>query len=230
MICLIRRVVAVWLSSVIVIGFALLIGRRQPLSEAMRQLHLADCAPACWIGIIPGRTRWTEAQQRFEQVFGTPIPLETFPDIATTLTPLIGPNNDQYKLLPGVADALTSDRIIPIVFLPSRDTRYGILAGDIQIPAIDRDNLMPSLGDVVSLLGAPACASIYSPASLVLIYITQYGNVYVTVKDHPVFQWTDQVHVLRLAEPYNACAPPTFDYGDRPWIGLASRERYQRKP
>src|SRR5258707_10948420 len=42
-------------------GAAILIGQRQPLPEHLALLHLTDCAPPCWIDIVPGVTTLEEA-------------------------------------------------------------------------------------------------------------------------------------------------------------------------
>lgn len=50
-------------------GVIILIGRAQPLPEPLAMLHLTDCAPPCWIGIVPGKTTREEAAKRIEAVF-----------------------------------------------------------------------------------------------------------------------------------------------------------------
>src|SRR5262245_52479683 len=52
-----------------VIG-ASIIGRTQSPDPLIQRLHLSDCALPCWIGIIPGETRDTDAYQRFARIFG----------------------------------------------------------------------------------------------------------------------------------------------------------------
>src|SRR5260370_38374078 len=51
-------------------GDAILIGRQQPLPERLAMLHLTDCAPPCWIGIMPGVTTLADAAIRAETTYG----------------------------------------------------------------------------------------------------------------------------------------------------------------
>ena len=52
-------------------GAAILIGRQQPLPEHLTMLHLTDCAPPCWIGIVPGVTTLEEAKVKVQAVLGS---------------------------------------------------------------------------------------------------------------------------------------------------------------
>jgi hypothetical protein len=47
---------------------AIFIGRRQLPPEWLAALHLTDCAPPCWIGIIPGKTTLDEAKKAVKLV------------------------------------------------------------------------------------------------------------------------------------------------------------------
>jgi hypothetical protein len=48
---------------------ARLAGHAQPPPDALTQLHLTDCALPCWIGIVPGQTRFDEAMRRVYAVY-----------------------------------------------------------------------------------------------------------------------------------------------------------------
>src|SRR5579864_7933293 len=50
-------------------GTALIVGRDQPLPERLAMLHLTDCAPPCWIGIVPGVTTIQEARKRVDAIY-----------------------------------------------------------------------------------------------------------------------------------------------------------------
>ncbi len=52
-------------------GVATLIGRQQPLPERLAMLRLTDCAPPCWIGIVPGVTKLDEAKVKVQAVLGS---------------------------------------------------------------------------------------------------------------------------------------------------------------
>src|ERR1041385_3599031 len=45
---------------------AIMFGREQPLPEHLAMLHLTDCAPPCWIDIVPGVTTLEEAIPRIK--------------------------------------------------------------------------------------------------------------------------------------------------------------------
>src|SRR3954462_1437716 len=57
------------LALMLFIGGAILLGRRQPLPDAVAMLHLDMCAPPCWIGISPGVTTLDEAEHQLKKVF-----------------------------------------------------------------------------------------------------------------------------------------------------------------
>src|SRR5689334_21302019 len=66
---LFKWIVVSWFALIAGIGTMLLIEHTQPIPERLRMLHLADCAPPCWIGITPGKSTINEARQRLEAVF-----------------------------------------------------------------------------------------------------------------------------------------------------------------
>jgi hypothetical protein len=49
---------------------AILFGQEQPLPEHLAVLHLTECAPPCWIGIVPNVTTVEEARTKIEAVYG----------------------------------------------------------------------------------------------------------------------------------------------------------------
>src|SRR5260221_12733466 len=53
--------VAVILS--LIVGGGVFVARRQLLPDYLSGLHLTDCEIPCWMGIIPGKTTLSEAQQ-----------------------------------------------------------------------------------------------------------------------------------------------------------------------
>lgn len=54
-------------------AMAVLIGRQQPESSILSQMHLTDCELPCWIGIIPGKTTLAEANKRLQAVYGATL-------------------------------------------------------------------------------------------------------------------------------------------------------------
>ena len=53
-------------------GAAILIGQQQPVPERLILLHLADCTPPCWIGIVPGVTTLDDAAIRAAATYRNP--------------------------------------------------------------------------------------------------------------------------------------------------------------
>src|SRR5690349_1498777 len=52
------------------IGASMLITQVQPLPEHLAMLHLTDCAPPCWIGIMPGVTTFEQARTQLMKTYG----------------------------------------------------------------------------------------------------------------------------------------------------------------
>lgn len=54
-------IAALILAIILITLAALLIGRAQPIPARVALLHLTDCHLPCWIGIVPGRTKFDDA-------------------------------------------------------------------------------------------------------------------------------------------------------------------------
>jgi hypothetical protein len=52
----ISRVIAPWLALAVAIGLILGFGQQQPAAPQIARLHLTECRPPCWVGIVPGET------------------------------------------------------------------------------------------------------------------------------------------------------------------------------
>ncbi len=66
---------------------ARILGDSQPPKAALAQLHLTDCSLPCWLGIIPGQTRFAEAVERVSAAYPQNPPAITDGRIANTETP-----------------------------------------------------------------------------------------------------------------------------------------------
>jgi hypothetical protein len=60
----------IMVSLCVLIGFAISLGRQQPLPESVALLHLSDCELPCWIGIIPGQTTMRQAHDQIIKTYG----------------------------------------------------------------------------------------------------------------------------------------------------------------
>lgn len=68
-------------------GTAILIGRQQPQSERLAVLHLSDCAPPCWLDIVPGVTRLDDAIPRIKARYANILDYNTsFNEYPTAFT------------------------------------------------------------------------------------------------------------------------------------------------
>ena len=135
--------------------FALLIlslrvvGAATPPPESLAHLHLSDCALPCWLGIIPGETRFTDAVEQvtarnpggaFTSGYGT----------AVISAYQVGSPLGQVGLY-----AASDGTVKQITLLTSR------------IEGI-------TFGDVVSFLGIPTCETRY-PASAVYVSASAFA-------------------------------------------------------
>jgi hypothetical protein len=50
-------------------SIGMFIGRQQPIPDRLNFLRLTECAPPCWIGIVPGKTSLETAYNRIYEVF-----------------------------------------------------------------------------------------------------------------------------------------------------------------
>jgi hypothetical protein len=196
---------------------AIIIGQHQPSPVLVQKLHLTDCAAPCWIGILPGQTRDSEAYQRLSQVFGAPAGSAVVGD------PVI-----RLVYLPAIyADNPTN--MLPVQLLVNK----GLVDG-ISIPALSSANeldVMPTFGDIVGLLGTPTCVDLYSPASRAWSFIYEIDSYVVEVGilggEH--LRWSQPISYLSLGHrsaPFqkNGCASKNFNL--TVWSGLASKPRY----
>jgi hypothetical protein len=66
---LILRILSVYIILTALCGMAMVIGRLQPIPTRLATLRLTDCKLPCWMGIVPGQTRFNEAKKRVIQGF-----------------------------------------------------------------------------------------------------------------------------------------------------------------
>src|SRR5258708_2981658 len=119
-------------------GAAILIGRQQPLPEHLAMLHLTDCAPPCWIGIMPGVTTLADAAIRAKTTYGnSPKYAMKLNAETSSLTVEINNRTDFSRVVYINIVADLSGKISTIVF-----HSYG------------KEN-SPNIGELNSILGLP---------------------------------------------------------------------------
>lgn len=142
-------IVTAWLFFLALIGTAILIGRQQPLPERIRALHLTDCAPPCWIGIVPGKTKMGEAVQIIFKTFEHSGTMQVQMDLGVIR---IGKQQIAIVQLLRKSDST----LIASVTISSSSISDPVEAITIEHLEI-HSNLFPSLADLVLLWGIPSC-------------------------------------------------------------------------
>jgi hypothetical protein len=192
------------------------IGRQQPASQALLTLHLTDCALPCWIGIVPGQTPIGDARYRLAEVFGLPRERFAVPsdNVASVVwVPLPDASRPVYHILVYFDSVQNITRRIDVPAGPGTVTRP--------------DGITPSLGDVVSLLGAPSCV-LATPVGLWNITYKMPGGVIVVRIRGRVLQWTQPVDSLSVERPDTDDLYCRSVWRNASWRGLITLERYQR--
>ncbi len=123
-------VAALMITFVLLIGAARALGKAQPPTEGLAQLHLTECALPCWVGIIPGPTTFDEGVQHVKAVS---------PQSAITF---------EYSQ---VAFGLRANTSFGQISLVGGDD--GVIR-DISLRMFTLEGV--ALGDVVNLLGVPS--------------------------------------------------------------------------
>ena len=163
------RLLALSMAFVILIFAARGIGSRQPASAILAQLHLTDCALPCWLGIMPGRTRFDEAAQRVTAVY--PSYDVTTQDTQIFITYLLG---SSY----GAASIQLSDGTVNSLLLVTSDVRE------------------LAIGDVAALFGKPDCIPGLSPA--ILIYNFPRSYVVLVANGGRAERWRQSLNSLEI--------------------------------
>lgn len=115
---------------------ALALGAALPLPDGLAHLHLTECALPCWLGIVPGETRFTEAIERvternpggaFTSGYGTAV-ISAY-QVGSPLGQVgIYADSDgtvsQITLLTGNIEGVTFGDVVSFLGMPACETRY----------------------------------------------------------------------------------------------------------
>ncbi len=214
----IRFTLKLYLAIAVSLVAVVVFGRQQPASDRITALHLTDCTPPCWIGVVPGQTSLREARRRVGEVFGPSG--EQFDSPTQDLTSL-------------VAIPLPDADNRPRFFLVYLNGVQGITEG-ITLPAgitntITSPNAMPSLGEIVSLLGTPSCV-LATPAGLWNVFYDRPSGVIVIQLRAEIPQWTQPIESLAMLKPDQEDQYCRSVWRNAHWRGLVSLNHYQRGP
>jgi hypothetical protein len=124
---------------------SLRVGQSQPVPERLRALHLNECAPPCWIGIVPGQTSIDAARQRITAIYPGSVKLAS--------APILGKLTDQY-LLEHHDLVMNSDNAIDTTV--TAQIRYvdGVID---SISLIGTPEHFPDFNELIAVLGPPSC-------------------------------------------------------------------------
>src|SRR5258706_10652581 len=172
-------------------GAAILIGQRQPLPEHLALLHLTDCAPPCWIGIMPGVTTLEEALPRIKARYAN------LPDYQTIFSGSLTTATIQ------VSNAMNPDDKFSINIYADNNGRVNTIGFDTY-----GSRSSPNVGELFSILGPPT--SVLSKSSALYDGITTYTMA---------FSAHDCITAATVPYPDNFASifqqPSSFYFGER---------------
>jgi hypothetical protein len=216
----------IWCASAALISVAVVAGRSESPSTGAQLLRLSDCAPPCWIGIVPGVTTFDAAYRRYAEVFGSPVSLD----------PLVDPNNlDPETRTVSLALPTTISLQAPItaMFYLAEDRTVQRIS--IGYEADTGDIVMPLLGDLVSALGPPQCVQVVSRLWM-LVYSTPAGMVVIQLDQSASPLWNRPIHYLHFVGTFGEGEQTRIDRCSAarlpllPWTGLANPRNYRVRP
>src|SRR5258708_2541334 len=161
-----RVVLLLWLVLLLIVGGAVLISRGPAQPDRLARWHLTDCAPPCWIGIVPGETPVSIARQLIASALSLP------PYKVSDVTPANVADLDAIIQLIDPANAQTSPtieimgegRVVQGVYAAGITYRITVSAG----PGANTD--MPSLAEVFNAFGAPTAGKSLCRGTSELLY------------------------------------------------------------
>jgi hypothetical protein len=205
------------------LSVVILAARQQPIAANMQRLRLADCAPPCWMGITPGQTVRGDAVQQL-------APLSPILHQDASFTVSEGYASEHESIL---AVTLRSEGVN---FTIEMTSVRGVVMG-IRLPSNFRSlgssakpgEMMPTLGEIVSLLGAPACvAARKNYRGWLLVYETPPSEIVVTIEGDSR-DLSRRITNLWLHSPFlGATTCKSEGAVAARWVGFTTLGRYLR--
>jgi hypothetical protein len=207
----------------LVISGVVIVARQQPLAANVQRLRLGDCALPCWMGITPGQTVRNAAIQQL-----APLSPVVHQDASFTVSE--GYASEHESIL---AVTLRSEGVnFPIELTSIR----GVVMG-IRIPSSFRsigaptkpNEIMPTLGDIVGLLGVPTCiAARKNYRGWLLVYEMPPNEIVVTIEGDSR-DMSRRITNLWLHSPFLGTTTCQSQAGvASQWMGFTTLERYLR--
>jgi hypothetical protein len=193
------------------VSASVLIGRQQPVPPVLTLLRLTDCAPPCWIGIMPGKATLDETRDRIHAVY------DGRPDVSLTFEPGSSPTTFRVRL--GRRDNALG--AVEIRLDTGGDPSIGMIAFDFT--SVDRRNLV-TLADMYALWGAPPEMGLLNlgannPFDLALIYGNEEQGAIVFAPPARSAPWTLDASVLVFYVDHVMPLAPSVAV--QPWPGFS---------
>lgn len=209
---LVRLALCLWLSLMAVIWGARVAGRMQPIPSGVLDLHLLDCPPPCWIGIVPGVTTIAEAKAKMVALYQQQMQM-TIKDSGHA----DGPVYDDR-----VENTIESDDFYLLVrlnFSGLVDGRSEIVQS-IGLFASRRDesDAVPTVADILAVLGRPQGAIIEELLNGGYEMTLKYNGLDAVF--YSSARQTSFRQIPRLYLGYSTAPDPSTTY--RPWQGWAT--------
>ena len=164
------RVIELCAVFVLLILAARAMGSTQPPPQALKELHLTDCALPCWLGITPGKTTFDEAVQRVSAAYPTTVDTSIYRD-SVYADYQAGLSSGQVAVFAG---------------------KNGIVR---EITLITSYVEGMTLGDLVNLYGSPDCFSKYPVG---LTYISSQAFADVLANSEAQNQWRRSINNIDI--------------------------------
>ncbi len=209
-----------WLSGVLALALTLSVGvstlaaRRRSMPRLLSRLHLTDCAPPCWIGIVPGETTIQAARSRIITTFGPHVTINLMsPPALLWATLQVRPDLGNINV---TLDAQADDIVDTITF-----DFHSVYVRD-----------RATLGDFHQVFGPPSRVAlprvILSGDDLGLLYGTDQQGMMIFTPPLDTIRWDQQVTVLVL---YGEDLVPIARSTElRLWHGFRPLQKYYTEP
>jgi hypothetical protein len=215
------HVSVIWCAAAALVSLSLIAGRGNSITATMQRLHLADCAPPCWIGIVPGRMSFAEAYQRFVDVFGMQV------------SPINAGDAEFRRLM----DSNSISRMLPDTASPSHKptivTFYVSQNRTVERVSLSTENGagdLPRLGDLVSMIGPPQCIQVVGNYYM-LVFSASTGIIAIQLDQSMPPQWNRPIQYLHFMRVNTADSTYDICTGAQlplvPWRGLAIPRKYR---
>lgn len=155
------------------------LGSTQPTPEGLQALHLTECQLPCWIGIVPGQTKFEDAVRQMRAIY----PEIEFRVSTACAVYQVNGNSGQACVSANGGEIINAMNLYP---------PFGI-------PLL--------LGDVVGLLGNPACGFSRNRNILFVNYYAEMGVAYLIPAGR---SWRAPLNNIEIHDKAESAADPCF--------------------